>query len=779
MPPKYPGEGSFSLESPTDTRNPSEIPETPHNVSGMGFFALDNSYASRMGLGRRRSSQQLSQHLGQLTLDSRAQGMPQRVVSEPQTPFFSQAPTRIHTPAPGPSTSSFQHYSPEDDSNASAYWPGDETTFNESSGNVNEFISPALPSPFTQPVPPPQKYTTEERTKRAKVLKHLDELSAAKVTILDVLDYVIEGDGDFSGFRNALIAKNRTHRLTETLSRLYANDKLTATVNGWMFPHALDLVCEAVHSEMDAAKPAVKMYANEVTPEFIEGWDITDTMAAIETPVWSRILDAATETKVSKNKVRTKKPRRNREMGRAIVTAQVFYLRSQVSQRIQLGIGLMAWSTGASKQLIDVLHQSAISIPYSTIREVIKELSNGAIRKASLASKGPHSLAYDNINISTSIFVEQGPNTPSKMQSGTFSLIYELYGANVEDMKVAPLYDNLLAAGPLQMSAVRPTKEQLTSYLHQSTVTVAQILFQYVPGFENIATLPSFQYETRHALPPTHKTGFFALRATTIEEASVEGNLLVHDDIYRVQLGRDPDTLSDIAIPLFADQLTLARVRGAQELRKEDVDAWERRYVFQLAPGVFHLIMNLIWSLLHTHRGTLSQVGSLTHWFAVLEKTRLGGEHPDYHTLIAALTQILHGLILRAWQIESKYDDLADFVKSSPSADLILALARKILRNHTMPATAPAPTDPKAPPTDFAGKQPDAAAADVVHNNIVLLIRDLMYVIELVKAVETGDWGRIEDVLPTIACMFRGAGSNNYSNEMLHVLYNIRPAIYP
>ncbi|KAH9169151.1 hypothetical protein EDB89DRAFT_1854773, partial [Lactarius sanguifluus] len=86
-----------------------------------------------------------------------------------------------------------------------------------------------------------------------------------------------------------------------------------------------------------------------------------------------------------------------------------------------------------------------------------------------------------------------------------------------------------------------------------------------------------------------------------------------------------------------------------------------------LAFGSFHLAMNLLWCVLETHRGTVKQMGSLTQLFAILEKTRLGGEHPDYHTLLSALTQILHGLVLNAWQIECDYSSLAVFAKAGPT----------------------------------------------------------------------------------------------------------------
>ncbi|KAJ3805157.1 hypothetical protein F5876DRAFT_52303, partial [Lentinula aff. lateritia] len=52
--------------------------------------------------------------------------------------------------------------------------------------------------------------------------------------------------------------------------------------------------------------------------------------------------------------------------------------------------------------------------------------------------------------------------------------------------------------------------------------------------------------------------------------------------------------------------------------------------------------------------------------------------------------------------------------------------------------------------------------------NVQLLIRDLLYVREIVQATSAGDFGRIEDLFPDMLWIFRGAGSNNYSTEILH-----------
>ena len=433
--------------------------------------------------------------------------------------------------------------------------------------------------------------------------------------------------------------------------------------------------------------------------------------------------------------------------------------------------------------MIDVLHRSCLVVSYPSIASMVQALADRSIERAKAAALQPHALAYDNINISSSIFVKQGPNTMSKVQSGTFAVVYELLNARVEDMDIKPMIERLRSSSPLEISDLRMTPHARQFYKSQTAVTIVRILTKYVKGFEMQASDAVLQYTPRRPLPPGHKTIFHPLRASTIEEASIDGNLLVHDDVYLVQLKRSTNELNQTAIPTFNDQLTNARIRGGQLIRKKDISHWERREVFQLAFGSFHLTMNLLWCILETHRGSLNQTGSLSHLFAVLEKTRLGGEHPDYHTLLSALTQILHGLILDAWRTECDYSSLADFAKAGPTPQDLLSCAHRIFDKYAVPgpnSTIFGPMNPKALPADLeSGSGLPSLPADVVRNNIALLIRDLLYVAELVNAIASGDFGRIEDILPTLACMFRGSGSNNYSMEILHLIFNIKEVWTP
>ena len=88
----------------------------------------------------------------------------------------------------------------------------------------------------------------------------------------------------------------------------------------------------------------------------------------------------------------------------------------------------------------------------------------------------------------------------------------------------------------------------------------------------------------------------------------------------------------------------------------------------------------------------LEQTGSLAYFFALLEKTCLGGNHPDYHTLLSALTQVLDSILLNAWRYESGYHNLREFAATEPVAKDLLKIAGDILSKHAMLMAMPVKT---------------------------------------------------------------------------------------
>lgn len=107
----------------------------------------------------------------------------------------------------------------------------------------------------------------------------------------------------------------------------------------------------------------------------------------------------------------------------------------------------------------------------------------------------------------------------------------------------------------------------------------------------------------------------------------------------------------------------------------------------------------------------LSQLGNLSHLFAVLEKVWLNADCPDFHTLLAALTQILDGLILNAWCDISGFSSFDAFAASNPTPSALLDFARVILQKYATPSPKFKPAT-KPPKSSNADNDADASGSE-------------------------------------------------------------------
>jgi len=144
-------------------------------------------------------------------------------------------------------------------------------------------------------------------TKSETMLAVLQTLSKAKLSVTDLIAYILNDTSDnttLAKYRQLLFSSNRTS-FNFFLVSLWGNEKGQQLLKEWMPTHAIDLVCEKIHTEMEAAKPHLRMSTKEVTAEFINNWDITELMERVSrevTPTWTRVLEAASETRVSQKK---------------------------------------------------------------------------------------------------------------------------------------------------------------------------------------------------------------------------------------------------------------------------------------------------------------------------------------------------------------------------------------------------------------------------------------------------------------------------------------------
>lgn len=59
-------------------------------------------------------------------------------------------------------------------------------------------------------------------------------------------------------------------------------------------------------------------------------------------------------------------------------------------------------------------------------------------------------------------------------------------------------------------------------------------------------------------------------------------------------------------------------------------------------------------------------------------------------------------------------------------------------------------------------------------SSATLLLRDLLYVWEFEAAISDSDWGRVEDILCSLAKLFCRASFKNYCIEILHFVHRLK-----
>ncbi|KAG2003762.1 hypothetical protein CC2G_004341 [Coprinopsis cinerea AmutBmut pab1-1] len=619
---------------------------------------------------------------------------------------------------------------------------------------------------------------------KAKAVEEaLDRLRQDKISPLEMLLMVLNPENmAFEAHRTKFFDSRNQTKILSLFEYVRTNKHTKELFESWLKPIALGYVCEWVDDEMEAAKPEMRMYTNQIDVEYAQNWDLFEIMEPVSrlTPVWTRILTCATSPKAAgANRVEDDEmgdeddSNRHRPIARHLISSQVHYTRSRHSAKVAMALGISAWTMGCSKETTGMLHRAGLSLGYTTIESIIETLGDRSVESASEAADGPHAFCYDNVQTSSSVFVEQTLDTKAKVKSGTLCVIYPLPNADPKHLQLDSLLERQRNAHPLELHDLRPSPESRRAFIHQTNIHILRVLSTYIPGFARYEKEEVLQHQPRKPCPTGVKTDYYPLRLSTIEEASVKGNRLVHEDAYITQLQKDPKELSKHAVPSCNDQLTNARIRSLQLLRKLDIDAFERRsfLVPELAP--FHTSLNATWVLKTAHYGSIKDEDSLSFFFNLLGKRRLAGNKPDYHTLQAACNQILDGILLAAWETEC--GDLYAFSKTEPAPEKLLEIANTIRQKYATPTFdfPAANTRQQAPPAD------DSNVDDPVHENTIRLTRDLLLLREFDKAVKDGDVGRMEDTLTDLALLFRGAGSVNYANELLHFIHNVKAVWSP
>ncbi|KAJ7759811.1 hypothetical protein DFH07DRAFT_1023425 [Mycena maculata] len=617
------------------------------------------------------------------------------------------------------------------------------------------------PPPVAPPPPPPPPSSplrwARDPNKIPLTTKVLAVVQILRDLRLSPVEFLITLLSHQDAYKDNAIGFYRTDGLEQLLNVCSADPRGKKKVDTWYQARAIDAFVRTTHQEMDTLSTIFKHSASDITPEALMDFDFQRDVTAVceETaPKLRRILMAAAQTPRAARENTTK----NHEPFVTMIQAQLAKSRSQNNNLCAIPCSFYFLSSGMPRKVIDTLAHAGMNLSYNHVKTANQILAKGQIGRAQIAARAGHAIGWDNIHLSLSEHVEQRTLAPPKVQTGTTTIIYDLRGLfDAQILRLKPILERRALGDLITYSAdIRPTRSQSRSIHAHLEISIVELLIRDEPEFDYLADAPELKHATYRPPPSNHKTSEYVLRTTKIDEGSGEGTTQVNDNVYIDQLAFDQHALDDIAVPSYNDQKTNALIRSAQLMRMGDMSAILRLEQYQLAPGAFHVELNLSWLLLRIHRGNGADIGSLQYFIGLLSKSRLGSDKPDFETLVSLLMQVLVGAMQHYLEVETGMS-FTSFAKTKPTASELLKIAGRIYAKYA--SEVPAATAPED---------------DRTFSNLHLLLRDLLTFYLLRTSISSGDFGRVELLLGKLTMMFSGSGCSNYQTELLYFLQNLR-----
>ncbi|KAJ3497512.1 hypothetical protein NLJ89_g10340 [Agrocybe chaxingu] len=533
---------------------------------------------------------------------------------------------------------------------------------------------------------------------------------------------------------------------------------------------SIDYVRNTMHKELsDAAKPlsspaSMDVRVETLTETSFEG--MANTLQDTAPLLFNLLYSLTGQTAGGPKKT---------EMIVVMIIAMISYTRSHHRNRLQKLLSLYFKFKGLSAKGFDSLHAMALTMSHKWTSNAVERISEQCMEEVrALMKLYPWTISYDNVNIPFRVFSQRLDNQ-GEHGNGTAGTIYMKPKARPLSIAANADLKNMRAAGmktPLSSLDIMDLAQ--TSYPRVEKFMVYRVL-------QCLLDSPDFNRKTYFGrnnpllqpppplkpLPtgPDHAALQFLLGTVNIAEASYEDNARLINEWFN-QLGiMDPEQRKQFSTSNLAfwigDQLTVERLRGIFKFRAEDENSFERLDFSVFIFGWFHLQMAFANSLHKQYLGTSKSRG-LKQAFQLLEKkglTKPQTKGPFFHDLDEALHEVAEAHFREDWRVLGRVNSLADLRSSSPEE--LLKLAEMIVRRRAS-SDAINSMDSKSP-----------SHQDDQLRNLTLWNRDVLQYIVLDDAIQNGDVGLMEDMLPHLFFRFVGGGNNKYAGEIMETLQGL------
>lgn len=196
-------------------------------------------------------------------------------------------------------------------------------------------------------------------------------------------------------------------------------------------------------------------------------------------------------------------------------------------------------------------------------------------------------------------------------------------------------------------------------------------------------------------------------------------------------------------------------------MRSQDLNWWDRLEGILELFGWFHAQIAQEHSIIKQHYTTSKGLG-LKEAFDILERKGLGtpSVQGNYHqTAREALKHVVMARIRDLWQVVGKVDSLAE-LRYKPPSDLN-SIATKMVTKY---ASRRAITEMNEKPRE---------EQDDLFMNSILFCRDGLDYWDLDDAMQTGDVGRMELLLPRLLYRYHGGKNWKYTIELLELFQGL------
>ena len=437
-------------------------------------------------------------------------------------------------------------------------------------------------------------------------------------------------------------------------------------------------------------------------------------------------------------------------------------------------MGLMLFSAGTNKQIFSITNSMGWTESWRSIYRSVGGLQESARNLARrFISDGPWAVVYDNCELTTGVS-EQDDVSRNQLHSITTALL--LPGTNL------PI--NGLAQGDFRPYSITMEDMVRTSVVGSQCITqcttaalyraLEEVYPDFIRGYKStnriIRDHAAYPVVDRISMPEGARHVPIPLMPIQTSENTTSGNIEILQNIFREQLALSDEYFDQgPAIIVGGDAKTVNRMWSAIHGVGDNIDRDCRLEHIVPAPGLFHVQMHIIATIMKTHWG----------------EEPASGDRCNHAAL-----RYLSGKMARRFVSPTNmvFAHARTFVLDALQGRMVAEFYRRLIRGSPFSRSGPLNTDATATELEEAvtrltarelkklvNKTVDSITnyhlegPDLERRENLLFIRDAMYYEALTHGIKRGDIGIIRYVVNDLIYMFEGSKKPTYTRIAMYI----------